>query len=74
MQVTLFKALKSIKIDDATATSVVDDLEAFMKSRMEEVTKPIEAKLTMLQWMIGIVGGMIAIGALFGPIFSKLVH
>lgn len=74
MQVALFKALQSIKIDDDRATAVVDSLEAYMKVRVEDAVKPLEAKLTILQWLIGIVGGLIAIGALFGPIFSELVR
>ena len=45
-----------------------------MKVRVEDAVKPLEAKLTILQWLIGIVGGLIAIGALFGPIFSEMVR
>ena len=56
MQVTLFKALNSINIDDATATLVVEQLENFMKTKMEESTKGLEAQLKAQTWLIGSIG------------------
>lgn len=76
MQVTLFKALKSIKIDDNTATAVVDDLEDYMKGRMEDAVKPLSdqiaalrSQLTLFSVLIFFVGLMLAAG----PIVAKLL-
>lgn len=45
MQVTLFKALKSVNIDDAQATAVVDQLEEHLEKMIGDATKGLEAKL-----------------------------
>jgi hypothetical protein len=39
MQVTMFKALKSINIDDTQATTVVEQLEEYVAVKIADATK-----------------------------------
>lgn len=77
MHTALFKALKSIGIDDERATDVVNELEAYMKGRMEDVTKPLEGKIEDLSKTINRFAALVALLAAataFGPAIAKLVH
>ena len=76
MQVTLFKALQSIKIDDDTATAVVDDLEDYMKGRMEDAVKPLSDQIAGLRNQLSLFGVLIFfVGFMIaaGPSIAKLV-
>ena len=78
MQVTLFKALKSVNIDDTLATAVVDQLEDYVAVKIADATKNLEAQnkgieaqikgletsIGGLKWQIGLIGGVIAIASL----------
>ena len=76
MQITFDRALKSIIIGDDTANAVVDDLEDFVKGRMEDAIKPLESsidalrsQLTLFSILIFVTGLLIAAG----PTMAKLV-
>ena len=76
MQITFYRALKSIKIGDDTANVVVDDLEDFMKGRMEDAINPLQSpidalrsQLTLFRVLIFFTGLLIAAG----PTMAKLV-
>ena len=45
MQVTLFKALKSIKVEDDAATAVVASLEEHVEAMIGDSTRALEAQL-----------------------------
>ncbi len=49
MQITLFKALKSVNIDDASAKAVVDQLEEHIDTMISNATRPLEAKIDGLR-------------------------
>ena len=49
MQVTLFKALKSIKVGDDQATAVVEQLEEFMALKIKEANAALEAQNKALE-------------------------
>lgn len=88
MQVTLFKALRSIAVDDDRATAVVDDLEAFVSDKVEEGARrgvePLAQRITSLEAKIDAQGKQIAFtGTLLaiiglaiaaGPIVLHFVH
>jgi hypothetical protein len=81
MHITLFKALKSINLNDDLATAVVE-LGKFVASEIKDATAGLEAQnkaleskldgmktqLTILSFMLGIV----SLAALFGPVIAKL--
>lgn len=83
MQVTLFKALKSVKMSDDQATAVVEQLEEFMALKIKEANAALEAQnkaleskidgmktqLTILSFMLGV----ISLAVLAGPILAKLI-
>ena len=76
MQITFYRALKSIEIGDDTANAVVDDLENFMKGRMEDAINPLQSpidalrsQLTLFRVLIFFTGLLIAAG----PTIAKLV-
>ena len=76
MQITFDRALKSIIIGDDTANAVVDDLEDFVKGRMEDAIKTLESsidalrsQLTLFSILIFVTGLLIAAG----PTIAKLV-
>ncbi len=76
MQVTLFKALKSINIADDAATDVVAQVEEHIAMKINEATKGLEAQLKAQTWLIGTFGALIAImGAVatFGPVIQKVL-
>lgn len=81
MQISFFKALKSVKINDDLATEVVNSLEEYVSMTVKEATAPIMAKLdsieasnkarfAALQWTIGILGFIIAAASLFSGFFK----
>jgi len=49
MQVTLFNALKSIKVGDDQATAVVEQLEEFMALKIKEANAALEAQNKALE-------------------------
>ncbi len=49
MQITVFKALKSIDIDDAQATNVVNELEKHMATLVGDAVKGLEAQNRVLE-------------------------
>lgn len=88
MQITLFRALQSIKIDDDRASEVVEAVEEFVAVKIKEATAGLEAQLKASTagleaqlkaqtWLIGALGSVIAIGVLvsaLAPIITKLIH
>ena len=83
MQVTLFKALKSIKVGDDQATAVVEQLEEFMALKIKEANaaleaqnKALESKIDGLKTQLTILSIMlwvISLASLAGPILAKLI-
>ena len=83
MHLPLFKAMKSINIDDARSTEVVEQLEVFMASKMQESTADIRAELhavnakldaTRLQInFFGTMLGLIGLAIAAGPALAALL-
>jgi hypothetical protein len=72
MQISLYQALKSIRIGDEQAADVVQSLEEHIAVKISDATKGIEAQLRALTWLMGFIGTMLAIIGL-APIISKLL-
>ena len=49
MQITLFRALQGIKVDDDEAEGVVDRLETHVESVVNNNIKAVEGRLTVLE-------------------------
>ncbi len=49
MQLTLFKALQSIKLSDEAATAVVDQIEEHIAMKINEATKGLEMATKALE-------------------------
>lgn len=49
MQVTLFRALKSAKVDDETAHKVVDAIEEHIDMAVGQANKALETKIESMQ-------------------------
>ena len=78
MQVTLFKALKSVTIDDTLATAIVEQLEDYVAVKIADATKNLEAQnkgleaqikgletsIGGLKWQMGVTSAVIAVSAL----------
>jgi len=45
MQLPLFKALKTINIEDEQATEIVDSMEDYIAMKMKEATAPLAARI-----------------------------
>ena len=76
MQITFYRALKSIKIGDDTANVVVDDLEDFMKGRMEDAIKPLQSSIDALRSQLTLFSVLIFFTGLLiaaGPTIAKLI-
>ena len=88
MQLTLFKALKSINIEDDRATAVVGTMEThvsqIVNEAAREATRPLELRLVSLEAkldaqraQIAFTGTLLAIIGLAiaaGPIILRFVH
>lgn len=84
MQLTLFKALQSIKIDDGRATDVVDCLELHLEAVVESNIKRVEGELAGMRAtleamkmqinFIGVMLGIIGLAIAAGPIIAKLIR
>lgn len=61
MQLTLFKALQSLKLGDDTATKVVEAIEGHIAMKVTEANAKLEAQLRAQTWVIGTIGVMLAI-------------
>jgi hypothetical protein len=73
MQITLFKALKSVKLSDDQATEVVEAVEEYIAVKINEANKGLEAQLKAQTWLIGSFGLIISIAAV-AVAFVKLAH
>ncbi len=71
MQLTLFKALQALKLNDDTATKVVEAFEEHIAMKIKEATAGLEAKLNAVLWLLGTMTLMLAIIGL-APIYLKL--
>jgi hypothetical protein len=71
MHITLYQALKSIKIDDEKAAAVVTAVEEHMAMKISDATKGLEAELRAIKWLLGFIGVLLTIVS-FGPIIAKL--
>lgn len=76
MQLPLFKALQSIKIDDDRATEVVVALEEHTAMKIAEANAPliaelkgVKAQIGALKWMIGLFGSVMAVIGLAPAVF-----
>ena len=84
MQITLFRALQSIKVGDDQATAVVERLESHVESVVNNNIKAVEGKLAGMQAslealriQVGFVGamlGVIGLAIAAAPIIAKLIH
>ena len=72
MHISLYQALKAIKIGDNEAAQVVQSLEEHIAMKISEATKGIEAQLRALTWLMGFIGTMLAIIGLT-PLISKFL-
>jgi hypothetical protein len=52
MQLTLFKALQSLKLDDDTATKVVEAFEEHITMKVTDANAKLEAQLKAQTWML----------------------
>lgn len=66
MQITLFKALKSIKVGDVQATAVVDQIETHVESVVNSNITRVEAELGVIR------GDIRALQGRFSGLQSKL--
>ncbi len=71
MQLTLFNALQALKLDDDTATKVVEAFEGHIAMKIKEATAGIDAKLNAVLWLLGAMSLMLAIVTL-APVYLKL--
>lgn len=81
MQLTLFKALRNIKMSDAQATDVVEAIEEHIAVKVTEANKALEAKVdsvrtTMTVWfsvqtaLLAVIGLAVA----SAPVWTKMVQ
>jgi hypothetical protein len=68
MQITLFKALQALKLDDDTATKVVEAFEEHIAMKVTEANAKLEAQLRAQTWVIGVMLAIIGLA----PIYLKL--
>jgi len=66
MQLPLFKALKTINIEDEQATEIVDSMEDYIAMKMKEATAPLAADIK------GLDGRMGALDAKLGALDTKI--
>ncbi|CDG38953.1 MULTISPECIES: hypothetical protein [Asaia] len=66
MQLPLFKALKTINIEDEQATEIVDSMEDYIAMKMQEATAPLAARIE------GLDGRMGALDAKLGALDTKI--
>ncbi|KMO23407.1 hypothetical protein [Methylobacterium indicum] len=71
MQLTLFKVLQALKLDDDTATKVVQALEGRIAMKIKEANASLEAKLNAVLWLLGTMTLMLAIIGMT-PVYLKL--
>lgn len=71
IHIDLYQALKSIKITDEKAASVVASIESYMAMKIQDATKGLEAELRAIKWLLGFIGVLLTIVS-FGPIIAKL--
>ncbi|GMN04450.1 hypothetical protein [Erythrobacter sp. MTPC3] len=64
MQITLFKALKTLDLTDDQATQIVEAMEEYIALKITEATKGMEAQLKAQTWLLGFIGTILAIGAI----------
>jgi len=84
MQIALFRALQSVKIDADHATAVVQQLESHVESVVNNNIKAVEGKLAGMQAELAALNGkitfMTTLLAVIGlaiaatPILAKLIH
>ena len=81
MQLPLFKALQSIKINDDQATDVVRSFEEFTALKMTEATAPLAAQLeslkaeiSSLKWFIGLLSTVIAVTGVATGVAAAVLH
>ena len=72
MHISLYQMLKSMKVSVERSAEVVNSLEEFMAVKIFEANIGLEAQLRAQNWLIGIVGVIIAIIGL-APFIAKLV-
>lgn len=78
MQLTLFKALQSLKLDADTATEVVEAFEEHITMKVTDANAKLEAQLKAQTWMLGTITVMLAIIGLsvgfigLAPVYLKV--
>ena len=71
MHISLYQALKSIKISDEHAAEVVKAFEEHVAVKISDATKGLEAQLRAQTWLLGFIGTMLAVIGL-APVVAKL--
>jgi hypothetical protein len=71
MHISLYQALKSIKISDDHAAEVVKAFEEHVAVKISDATKGLEAQLRAQTWLLGFIGTMLAVIGL-APVVAKL--
>jgi hypothetical protein len=71
VQIGLFHALKSVRIDSDDAAKAVKSLEERIAMKISEATKGLEAQLRAQNWLFGFTGALLAIIGL-APFIAKL--
>ena len=78
MQLTLFKALQSLKLDADTTTEVVEAFEEHITMKVTDANAKLEAQLKAQTWMLGTITVMLAIIGLsvgfigLAPVYLKV--
>jgi hypothetical protein len=71
MHISLYQALKAIKVSDEKSAEVVAAFEDYMAMKMRDAVRPLEAQLKAQNWLLGFIGVLIAIPGL-ASVFAKL--
>lgn len=81
MQISLFRALTSINIDDDKAQAVTEAVESYIAMKIAEANAPLLSKLDAMEakeasryetmrWMIGLLTTVVALAALGGGLIA----
>jgi hypothetical protein len=71
MHISLYQALKSVKVTDEKSAEVVAALEGYMAMKITEANAELKAELRAIKWLLGFIGVLLTIVS-FGPIIAKL--
>jgi hypothetical protein len=83
MHIEYYAALLSINVPEEEARKVIRSMEAYVNHRIEQATLPLEVKIDSLdkriehynatnRWVFGLIGLIVTIAALTGPVIMAL--